>query len=115
MTNVQLAKLLANVDPAVLGQLLGTKAVKQPKRTKAEMLANKDKAIRSAFTKRGIKDVVLMDRADPAKPFNVRPFGRQANDDGPATGWIGQGRIVKKGEKSVRGLFHVSQTEPLAE
>lgn len=81
---------------------------------KAGMLANKDKAIRAGFTRKGIKDVVLMDRNDRSQPFNVRPFGRPAKDGQPATGWLGQGRVVKKGETSVRGLFHVSQTEPLA-
>lgn len=84
------------------------------KRTKAEMLAAKDRSIKATFTKRGIKDVVLMDRADLSKPFNVRPFGRK-NEDGSLSGWLSQGKIVKKGETSVRGLFHASQTRDMTE
>ena len=44
-----------------------------------------------------------MDRADRSKPFNVKPF----------KGWLEQGRMVKKGEKSIKGLFHISQTSEL--
>ena len=113
MTQIQaqLAKALG-LDVAALTALV--KQAKPVKRTKAEMLANKDKAIRTAFTKRGIKNVVLMDRTDPTKAFNVRPFGR-IMEDGSKSGWLGQGRIVKKGETSVRGLFHIDQTEELPE
>ena len=63
--------------------------------------ARKDKSIVRGFAKKGIKDVVLMDRTDTTKPFNVRPF----------KGWVELGRIVKKGEHGVKGLFHESQTE----
>lgn len=111
MTQAQVLKALAK-DPAVAAILAGlAKPAKQAKRTKAEMLAAKDRAIKATFTKRGIKDVVLMDRNDPTAEFNVRPYGRPATDDQPATGWLAEGRQVKKGEKSVRGLFHISQTE----
>jgi hypothetical protein len=66
-------------------------------------LASKDARIVAAFSKRGFK-VTLMDRNDPAKPFDVRPF----------KGWLDQGRIVRKGQKGVKGLFHVDQTDPIA-
>jgi len=113
MTQAQFAKLLAGIDPNVLAAIAGAKPAKQAKRSKAEMLAAKDRSIKATFTKRGIKDVVLMDRNDPNKPFNVRPYGRM--EDGVAVnGWLAEGRVVKKGEKSVRGLFHISQTEPVA-
>jgi hypothetical protein len=75
------------------------------KRSKAEMLSDKDRALKGTFTKRGIKDVVLMDRNDPTKDFNVRPY----------KGWAALGRQVKRGEKSVRGLFHETQLEPVAQ
>ena len=88
------------------------KVAKQPKRTKAEVLADKDRSILATFRRRGFKDTVLMDRTDRNKPFNVRPFGR-IQEDGSKTGWLGEGRVVKKGETSVRGLFHVDQTEEL--
>jgi hypothetical protein len=80
------------------------------KRTKAEMLSAKDRALKATFTKRGIKDVVLMDRDDLTKPFNVRPYGK-VNADGSKTGWLALGRQVRKGETSVRGLFHETQTD----
>jgi hypothetical protein len=102
MTQVQLQKLVSDlVAQAVAGN--GAVAPKE-KRTKAEMLSDKDRALKSTFTKRGIKDVVLMDRNDPTKDFNVRPY----------KAWPAFGRQVRKGEKSVRGLFHVSQTDAVA-
>jgi hypothetical protein len=75
----------------------------KPAQTQAERLASKDKSLLSTFTRKGFKDVQLMDRTDPSKPFNVRPF----------KGWLDQGRLVRKGEHGVRGLFHVSQTDPV--
>ena len=44
-----------------------------------------------------------MNRADPSQPYDVRPF----------KGWLDQGRIVRKGQRGIRGLFHVTQTDPL--
>jgi hypothetical protein len=114
MTQAQIAKVLA-ANPALLAALgaMNVKPAKQAKRTKADMLAAKDRSIKATFTKRGIKDVVLMDRTDPTAEFNVRPYGREL-EDGSRSGWLGQGRQVKKGESSVRGLFHISQTEVVA-
>jgi hypothetical protein len=66
-------------------------------------LASKDAAIVAAFKRKGFTDVVLMDRSDKSKPFNVRPF----------KGWLDQGRIVRKGSKGCKGLFHVLQTDPI--
>ena len=103
MTQVQFAKMLADLDPAVLAGLVGKAQPKAEKTTKAQMLANKDKTIRATFTKRGVKDVVLMDRTDPTKAFNVKPY----------KAWLAEGRIVQKGQKAVKGLFHVSQTQEL--
>lgn len=88
------------------------RTTKTAKRSKADVLADKDASILSTFKRRGITNVVLMDRSDRSKAFNVRPFGR-VMEDGSKTGWLGEGRVVKKGETSVRGLFHVSQTEEL--
>jgi len=68
----------------------------------ASDLASKDARIISAFSKRGFK-VTLKDRANPDAPYDVRPF----------KGWLDQGRIVRKGQKGVKGLFHITQTDPL--
>ena len=75
-----------------------------PKGAKADAtsLAAKDQRIVNAFARKGFS-VTLMDRNDPTKPFDVRPF----------KGWLDQGRIVRKGQKGVKGLFHVTQTDPL--
>jgi hypothetical protein len=62
----------------------------------------KDRSLISAFSRRGFK-VTLMDRNDPTKPYDVKPF----------KAWIKEGRIVRRGERGVRGLFHVSQTDPI--
>jgi hypothetical protein len=57
----------------------------------------------AGFKRKGFKDVILRDPTDPSKPHNVRPFKL----------WIENGRVVRKGEKSVQGLFHISQTDEL--
>jgi hypothetical protein len=61
----------------------------------------RDRQLLAAFHRRGFKDTVLMDRADKSKPYNIRPF----------KGWIELGRRVRRGEKGVKGLFHVDQTD----
>jgi hypothetical protein len=66
-------------------------------------LAAKDQRILNAFTRKGFKDVVLRDRNNPNADHNVKPFKL----------WLDSGRIVRKGSKSVAGLFHISQTDPL--
>ena len=108
MTEQQLAALIANVVGQVLaGQTAAPKASSHflPKGEKAAPsdLAAKDQHLINTFHRKGFKDVVLMDRDDPTKPFDVRPF----------KGWLDQGRIVRKGQKGVRGLFHLTQTDPL--
>jgi hypothetical protein len=57
-------------------------------------LAAKDARIVAAFARRGFK-VTLMDR----------------NDTRPYKGWLEVGRVVRKGQHGVRGLFHVTQTD----
>jgi hypothetical protein len=95
------------VTSALAGQQQGQTSPKangaMPKASKADRLAQKDKSLLSTFARRGFKDVVLLDRNDPSNPFNVKPF--QA--------WIKEGRLVRKGEHGVRGLFHISQTDPV--
>src|SRR5262249_54416713 len=108
MTEQQLAALIANVVGQVLaGQTATPKASSHflPKGEKATPtdLAAKDQHLVNAFHRKGFKDVVLMDRSDPTKPFNVKPF----------KAWLTEGRIVRKGSKGVRGLFHITQTDPL--
>src|SRR6185369_9242340 len=66
-------------------------------------LAKKDQQILRGFKRLGIKDVVLMDRSDKTRSFNVKPF----------KAWFAEGRVVRKGQHGVKGLFHVSQTDPL--
>lgn len=68
-------------------------------------MTKKDAALKAQFTRRGIKDVSLMDRNDPKKDFNVKSYRL----------WLESGRQVRKGEKSVRGLFHITQTDPITE
>jgi hypothetical protein len=45
-----------------------------------------------------------MDRTDRSKPFTIKPF----------KAWLEQGRQVRKGERGIRGLFHISQTDVIA-
>jgi hypothetical protein len=76
-----------------------------PKGSKADPadLQSKDQRILNAFLRKGFKNVVLLDRADPSKPFNVKPF----------KAWLDQGRVVRRGQKSFHGLFHIDQTDAL--
>jgi hypothetical protein len=69
-------------------------------------LEQKDKALVNGFRRKGIPlaEIVLMDRNDKSKPFTIKPFKL----------WMNEGRMVRKGERGVRGLFHVSQTDPIA-
>jgi len=60
----------------------------------------KDRALLSAFSRRGFK-VTLMDRNDPNKPYDVKPYRI----------WLAEGRVVRRGERGVKGLFHISQTD----
>src|SRR5436190_24288702 len=98
---------LAQIVNAVLASLQGqpaspkAAAIAQP----ADRLAAKDRALVSGLKRKGIKeaDIQLMDRNDPKRPFNVKPYKL----------WMQEGRMVKKGEHGIRGLFHVSQTSEL--
>jgi hypothetical protein len=111
MTNLskdELASLVAAVVTQIMqGQSATPKAVSHflPKGSHAAPsdLASKDQQLINAFHRKGFKDVVLMDRAHPTKPFNVKPF----------KAWLADGRIVRRGSKGVRGLFHITQTDPI--
>src|SRR5512143_3066281 len=101
MTEVQKVENLIKTLEGLLAKHANIDLTKPAK--SVDRFARKDKAILRGFAKKGIKNAVLMDRTDPTKAFNVRPF----------KGWVALGRIVKKGEHGVRGLFHESQTEEL--
>jgi hypothetical protein len=65
-------------------------------------LAAKDARILAAFKRRGF-DAHLMDRNDPKVPYDCRPYRK----------WLEVGRVVRKGQRGVAGLFHVTQTDAL--
>jgi hypothetical protein len=65
-------------------------------------LQAKDARIVAAFARKGFK-VTLKDRNDPKLPYDVRPY----------KGWLEVGRVVRKGQHGVRGLFHLTQTDAL--
>jgi hypothetical protein len=111
LNQTQLAQIVSAVISALQVQGAAPKgAAPQPKNSfgKFDPIA-KDRQLLAAFHRRGFKDVQLLDRNDPTKPYNVRPFGSAENK----TGWLGQGRIVRRGERGVRGLFHIDQTDPV--
>jgi hypothetical protein len=107
MTNTLNEVQLAQIVGAVL-KALQTQGAASPK--PAQQYRNsfgrfdpiaKDRALLSAFSRRGFKDVVLMDRSDKSKPFNIKPY----------KAWLAEGRVVRRGERGVKGLFHISQTD----
>jgi hypothetical protein len=103
LNQVQLAQIVSAVLAA-----LNTSNSSAPKAasisTQGNSLEARDRGIISGFKRRGITDVVLMDRSDKSKPFNVKPY----------RDWLTAGRQVRKGQKGIRGLFHVSQTDVVA-
>jgi hypothetical protein len=101
----QLAQIVSAVIQAL--QVQGQSAAPNgatPKAKYGNSLEHKDRRLLHSFAKRGFKDVVLMDRADKSKPYNIRPY----------KGWIELGRRVRKGERGVMGLFHIDQTDVIA-
>lgn len=116
-------QLLAALVAALGGDTAKGKKGRKAKRgrtplTEAEKAAHRaenDAECIKAFTKAGYKDV--------QPRINVKVYGKPAHTavkDGvavniPASGWIAEGRQVKKGEKSIKvgpfNLFHINQTE----
>jgi hypothetical protein len=108
---------MAKLDQEALSQIVGAvlaslqaqgaapSAAPQPKNSFGKFdPVSKDRQLLNTFARRGFKDVVLMDRSDKSKPFNIKPYKL----------WLAEGRIVRRGEKGVRGLFHITQTDPIA-
>jgi hypothetical protein len=104
---------LIQANPSILkaakgGQKAKTKGGRKPlsDEERAAYAAKNDAECVKVFTKAGFKDV--------QPRVNVLTYGK-VKPDGSKTGWIGKGRMVKKGEKSHRvgpfNLFHESQTE----
>jgi len=109
LNQVQLAQIVSAVITALKTQgAAPSGAAPQPKNTfgKFDPIA-KDRQLLNTFSRRGFKDVVLLDRANPSEPFNVKPYGSAEK----GTGWLAEGRVVRRGEKGVKGLFHISQTD----
>jgi hypothetical protein len=61
-----------------------------------DKLAQRHAAILRGFQRKGFKDAKLF--------TDIKPF----------KGWLEQGRQVRKGEKSIKGLFHINQTDLIA-
>jgi hypothetical protein len=104
LDQTQLAQIVSAVIQALQVQgAASTKPAPQFKNSfgKFDPIA-KDRQLLNTFSRRGFK-VTLMDRNDPSKPFDVKPY----------KAWIKEGRVVRRGERGVRGLFHVSQTDPI--
>jgi hypothetical protein len=107
----QLDQTTLNQIVAAVLQALGNTGTASPKApaisAPADRLAQKDRALIAGFRRKGIPldQIKLMDRSNPQAEFNVRPYGE----------WQRNGRQVRKAETSVKGLFHVSQTDPIAQ
>jgi hypothetical protein len=107
MTDTLNQTQLAQIVSAVLAAL-NTSNSSTPKpaiSSPVDTLAQKDRALVAGFKRKGIPldQIKLMDRSNPKAEFNVKPFKL----------WMQEGRMVKKGEHGIRGLFHLSQTSEL--
>jgi hypothetical protein len=71
--------------------------------TPGNSLEVKDRSLIAGFKRRGIPvdQIKLMDRSNPKAEFNVKPFKL----------WMQEGRMVRKGQHGIKGLFHISQTD----
>ena len=107
MTNTLDQDQLSQIVAAVLNVLKvqGTASAKPASQGNGNSLEAKDRSLIAGFKRKGIPvdQIKLMDRSNPKADYNIRPF----------KGWLEQGRMVKKGEKSIRGLFHITQTSEL--
>jgi hypothetical protein len=104
LDQTQLAQIVSAVIQAL--QVQGSTGAKPASiSAPGNSLEAKDRSLVAGFKRRGIPadQIVLMNRADPKAFHNIRPF----------KSWLEQGRMVKKGEKSIKGLFHISQTSEL--
>jgi hypothetical protein len=102
LNEVQLAQIVGAVLKALQTQGAAPKGAAPQAKTWTNSLEAKDRSLLNTFSRRGFK-VTLLDRNDPTKPYDVRPY----------KGWLAMGRIVRRGERGVRGLFHESQTDPV--
>src|SRR5262249_20377643 len=100
----QLAQIVSAVIQAL--QVQGAASAKPASQPSGNSLETKDRALVAGFKRRGIPvaEITLMDRNDPKKPYNVKPF----------KAWLTEGRMVRKGQYGIRGLFHISQTDVIA-
>lgn len=110
MTQAQIAAVTAAVIAALntpkkdYGKVAKRPAYRNPRISKADVEPSVDRALkrRSAigkgFARKGIKVTFVNEtgRFDNVKPFKT---------------WLLEGRVVRKGEHGIRGLFHISQTD----
>jgi hypothetical protein len=104
LNTVQLNQIVSAVLAAL--QQSGTASKAAPVAQPVDRLAAKDRALIAGLKRKGIPvdQIKLMDRANPKADYNVKPY----------RDWITAGRQVNKGQHGIRGLFHVSQTSPIA-
>lgn len=114
MTNAQILKALAEAlqNPKFPRPTKGKGKHGRAKFTEAEKEAFKaqnDAECVKAFTKAGYRDV--------QPRVNVMTYGKRDASGKAVSGWLAQGRMVRKGEKAIKvgpfSLFHVTQTDPL--
>jgi hypothetical protein len=99
MTEAQVNKLnemVAQAVAAAMAAQVKAAPVTDNGSTVNPQLAKRHASILAGFKRKGYKDAKLF--------TDIKPYKK----------WLEEGRQVRKGEKSVRGLFHVKQTDPIA-
>jgi hypothetical protein len=77
------------------------------KDSKSNVTAKQDRqldklaSVARGFNAKGIKNSEIVFRVDGSNAHNIRTY----------RGWQAEGRVVRKGQHGVRGMFHVSQTD----
>ena len=94
LNEVQLSQIVGAVLKALQTQGAAPKVASVSAPT--DRLAQRHAAILAGFKRKGFKDAKLF--------TDIKPF----------KGWMAEGRQVRRGERSIKGLFHRDQTDVIA-
>jgi len=71
LDQTQLAQIVSAVIQAL--QVQGAASTKPAPQAAGDSLEAKDRRLVNTFSRRGFKPIILMDRNDPSKDYNIRP------------------------------------------
>ena len=90
-------KEMQSIVTTVLSAIENAGGVQKPVVSREDRQAKREASIVNGFKRKGFKEAQIKLRE------NIKPYKL----------WLESGRQVRKGERGVRGLFHVDQTDPI--